>query len=178
MDFIFPPCRTYIFYIILITLLLISPFLLGQSIEQTEQIKSKTNVEELVQLEENFAQESEIKRREAIQIANEKNWPIRREFDNGRVIELQFINESGKPFYYSTNNINASKSASTDKVWGGVYNLDGTGILLREWDGGAVRTTHQEFGGRVTIKDGTPLVTKKAFIIFILKKYYNICSKS
>ena len=32
-------------------------------------------------------------------------------------------------------------------------NLDGLGIIIGEWDGGAVLASHQEFGGRVTQMD-------------------------
>ena len=34
------------------------------------------------------------------------------------------------------------------------YNLDGAGITVHEWDGGAVRVTHQEYAGRAVMGDG------------------------
>ena len=36
-------------------------------------------------------------------------------------------------------------------------NLTGAGVTIAEWDGGAARTTHQEFGGRATIRDGAAI---------------------
>lgn len=54
-------------------------------------------------------------------------------------------------------NLNAAKTVSTNKVWpAGILglNLTGSGTTLAVWDGGKVRATHQEFGGRVTQKDG------------------------
>ncbi|MEZ5084381.1 MAG: S8 family serine peptidase [Bacteroidales bacterium] len=33
------------------------------------------------------------------------------------------------------------------------YNLNGSGYLIGEWDGGGIRLTHQEFDGRVSQMD-------------------------
>lgn len=71
-------------------------------------------------------------------------------------IQLMFIDELGRPRYFVVNNLNAAKTISTDDVWpGGIggYSLEGSGTVLGDlgiWDGGGVRNTHQEFGGRVT----------------------------
>ena len=59
--------------------------------------------------------------------------------------------------YYQTDNATAAATISTDQVYSGGsagLNLDGSGITVREWDGGAVRLTHQEYGGRVVMGDG------------------------
>ena len=74
-------------------------------------------------------------------------------------IQLMYINERGHPVYYETNNLNAAKTISTDDVWpggSGGFSLDGAATVLGElgmWDGGGVRLTHQEFGGRVSQMD-------------------------
>ncbi|MCF8348449.1 MAG: S8 family serine peptidase, partial [Bacteroidales bacterium] len=47
---------------------------------------------------------------------------------------------------------------STNEVYSGGgagLNLDGTGISVCEWDGGTIRTTHQEFGTRATNIDAS-----------------------
>ena len=65
------------------------------------------------------------------------------------------------PVYYITNNVNSAKTISTNKVYPGEVaglNLSGQGITLREWDGGKVLDTHQEFGGRITLSDGAPRI--------------------
>lgn len=75
-------------------------------------------------------------------------------------IELMYVNEKGEPVYYSINNLTAARTISSDDVWPGGssgLNLNGSSTVLGElgiWDAGAVRTTHQEFGGRVTQIDG------------------------
>ena len=71
--------------------------------------------------------------------------------------ELMGIRDDGFPIYYITHNLNAARTVSTDDVWSAPYSLDGSTLgtgRLGVWDGGAVRGTHQEFGGRVTQMDG------------------------
>ena len=62
------------------------------------------------------------------------------------------------PLYRTTNNLIAAATTSTSAVWSGGgagLNLSGSGVILGIWDGGPVRTTHQEYGGRVVVKDGS-----------------------
>lgn len=83
--------------------------------------------------------------------------PIRTEGADGAIRELQKF-DNGRPRYYKTENFNAARTISTNKVWPGGgfgYNLTGDSVTLGEWDGGKVRTTHQEFGGRATSTQGS-----------------------
>ena len=72
-------------------------------------------------------------------------------------MELQrFVD--GRPEYYITDNaVSAATSSSTRLYPGGAlgFALTGAGVSVAEWDGGKVRTTHQEFGNRVTQMDNT-----------------------
>lgn len=51
----------------------------------------------------------------------------------------------------------AARSRVPDLQPGGAtgYNLTGSGVVLALWDGGPVRSTHQEFDTRVTVLEGT-----------------------
>lgn len=72
---------------------------------------------------------------------------------------------TGHPLVIAAANLNAAKTVSTDKVWPGGsmgLNLTGSGITLAVWDGGKVRNTHQEFGGRVIQKDGATSLSSHA----------------
>ncbi len=115
-----------------------------------------TNTEALLKFSKDKAIESTNRRANAEEYANQNNLPIAFENDKGVFFELQYISDDGTPMYYKTDNRNAAKTISTDKVYpggGAGFSLDGSGIIPREWDGGGVRTTHQEFGGRVTQVD-------------------------
>ncbi|MBM3435746.1 MAG: PKD domain-containing protein, partial [Bacteroidetes bacterium] len=88
----------------------------------------------------------------AVEWAKKNNLPATGEKE-GAWLEIQYIDEFGFPQYFKTDNVNAAATISTNKVYpggGAGLNLTGTGIVVREWDGGTVLATHQEFGGRVT----------------------------
>jgi formylglycine-generating enzyme required for sulfatase activity len=72
-------------------------------------------------------------------------------------IAFDHLDVSGMPVFLAEENLNAARTLSTDDVWpggGAGLNLTGSGIgFLGIWDSGAVRASHQEFGGRVTIHD-------------------------
>jgi hypothetical protein len=103
---------------------------------------------------------------EADSIAKARNLPVRVERPDGTIFEIQRF-ENDLPRYYITDNINAAKTISTNKLWSGGgfgYALSGSGVTLGEWDGGNVLTTHQEFGGRVTSNDPAALSTHSTHV--------------
>ncbi|MBN1825518.1 MAG: S8 family serine peptidase [Candidatus Eisenbacteria bacterium] len=75
-------------------------------------------------------------------------------------IALYFLDDRGHPAYLQTHNVDAAETVNTDEVHpggGAGLSLTGSGTAaadLAVWDGGAVRTSHQEFGGRATQADG------------------------
>ena len=76
-------------------------------------------------------------------------------YDDGvHVVELMgFFN--GRPMYYATENVNAAISTAADLVRNTApYDANGAGLTAGIWDGGSALSTHQEFGGRVVVKDG------------------------
>ena len=88
---------------------------------------------------------------EADAFARANGLPIRRVEPNGRIIEIQRIENGRFPRYNETHNLNAARTVSTDKVWNGSaegLHLHGHNILVGLWDGGSIRTTHVEFGSR------------------------------
>lgn len=90
-------------------------------------------------------------------LARERGMPLYREMENGEVMQLQGLNALGNLVYYTTQNLDAARTTGADQVWpgGGLgYSLNGDSIVIAEWDGGGVRTTHQELTGRVTVMDG------------------------
>lgn len=85
--------------------------------------------------------------------AMREGWAPKGKVD-GRVFELMAI-RNGLPYVYVTTNVNAAISTAADLVRNAApYNLNGAGLTIGLWDGGAARSTHQELTGRVTIKDG------------------------
>ncbi|MFN0157179.1 MAG: S8 family serine peptidase [Bacteroidota bacterium] len=122
-------------------------------------VVSAQSIEQLSTLEQFAVAKKSIwlqQRSEAEATARLLGLPIREEGANGFVIELQRI-ENGVPLYFKTHNITAAATISTNRAWpggSGGFSLTGSTDTLGVWDGGKVRDTHQEFGGRVILSDG------------------------
>ncbi|MFO7936212.1 MAG: S8 family serine peptidase [Kiritimatiellia bacterium] len=96
----------------------------------------------------------EIRRRNnAHQEARAAGLPIRGQRKDGHIFELVDIID-GVPLYHTTLNANAAISTGADILRMSPYNADGNGWTAGIWDGGSVRSTHQEFSGRVNVMDG------------------------
>lgn len=123
--------------------------------------QTSTNVQRLNQLSQEYANDWEQSQIRVKQYAKDNNLPIRQVLDDGTLVEMVDIRD-GKPYYYMTDNLGAAKTTRVIDLWeGGGSGLDLTGEgyeQLGEWDGGAVRKSHQEFtdqgASRVTQMDG------------------------
>ncbi len=97
----------------------------------------------------------EDRKAEAERVAREKGWPIRMESPNGSVREIAGLGDDGQPIYLITHNANAAISTGANVLQANPYSLTGLNLILGVWDGGSVRASHQEFGGRVSVRDGS-----------------------
>ncbi len=88
--------------------------------------------------------------------ARELGLPLRVERPDGTVQEVVGLDDDGHPLYFTTHNVNAAISTGANVLNAAPYDLRGTSALfLGVWDGGSARATHQEFGGRVSVRDGS-----------------------
>ncbi len=121
--------------------------------------RPETRVVELKKLSETFAAELAARRTPLYYDLLASVNPPQQKLNASPNIALMFINKRSHPVYYIVNNINAARTISTDDIWlGGSsgFDLTGSATTLGElaiWDGGGVRTSHVEFGGRVTQMD-------------------------
>jgi len=84
-----------------------------------------------------------------------------------KVFQIQKLDASGKPVVINTeSNVEAANSTGASAAWTGGslgLNLNGQGMIIGEWDGGAVLRTHQEFTtNRVVQVDGATTVSSHA----------------
>jgi len=75
-------------------------------------------------------------------------------------LQLELVDRVGMPRFQSTINLISAQTISTDRVWPGGghgFALDGVGAFgeLAIWDSGHVRSTHQEYAGRIVFGDLT-----------------------
>lgn len=134
--------------------------LAGQVIAQ-DSVAADTRISRLQALAATLQQRDANDRRQARAFAQRAGIPARRELPNGRVLELQRIVPGIGPVFYITNNSIAADTVSTDEVRAGGsagLNLDGSGMTIAEWDGGAVYADHWDLSGRVTqVDDATEI---------------------
>jgi PKD repeat protein/subtilisin family serine protease len=124
-------------------------------IPETSMAQVRSRAAELRSFSSQRAKEYKARKADAVTRANQLGIPLFVKTDKV-FMELQYF-ENDIPIYFQTFNANSAKTISTNKVLPGGnsgLNLDGAGITIREWDGGAVRLTHQEFGNRVVQGDG------------------------
>lgn len=124
-----------------------------------------TDVGKLSDLSQRLSRQLEAKRGARFHELLRSTEPAQQALNNNPNIELMYIRANGMPAYYTLDNINAAHTTRTYDVWpigigNGFYGLAGANTAAGElaiWDGGNVYTSHQEFGGRVTLQNpGSP----------------------
>lgn len=129
-------------------LLLFLPFVLfGQTPEQLTEVIKQTDVVTLQQLEVEFNQEYQ-NRQLRIQQYLDANPTIKKKYIEDSVeYEIFDISDEG-PVYSHTTNRGAGITARANRLYEGGpmgLNVQGQGMIAHVWDGGVVRTTHNEF---------------------------------
>ncbi len=116
----------------------------------------QTNVPWLLEFSAKSSEISKAEQSGANRLADSLGFLKRMEREQVLIELAGFFN--GIPRYRTTHNITAAATTSTSALWpgggAGLY-LTGSGVTLGIWDGGPVRTTHQEYGGRAIVKDGS-----------------------
>jgi hypothetical protein len=93
-------------------------------------------------------------REAAHSLAQQRGMPVRLPLPDGGVKEVQAVDDDGELIYYFTHNDMAAVSTGADILRLAPWNLRGEGLRVGMWDGGAGRSTHQEFaGGRMINMD-------------------------
>ncbi|HQI42102.1 MAG TPA: S8 family serine peptidase, partial [Ignavibacteriaceae bacterium] len=108
------------------------------------QIISNTDTLALKSFKEKQKQKSEINKEKINNLIKKNPNLLIRSSKNGKTIELKEI-KNGRPVYRTTFNRVAAQTTSTDDVWSSPFNLDGSGINIGLWDGGAVDEFHTSF---------------------------------
>ncbi|MDN3678360.1 S8 family serine peptidase [Flavobacterium paronense] len=143
-------------FFIFLAFIFVSNTIIAQSQADVKKIIANYDMAKLKNTEDFYRKKQEADKRKAIAVALQKNWPLIIKNTDGNFSELMRLSPEGLPIYYSTQNVNAAKSTRANHLnTGGSLglNLNGQGMVVREWDGGNVRTTHTAFGGRVTVID-------------------------
>jgi len=108
--------------------------------------------------------ESERKARVDAYLLKNPTFKKRIEFGNSGVKEIKDVSPNGDIIFVSTYNFGAGTTARATALYSGGslgLNIQGQGMRAGVWDGGSVRSTHQEFmvGGlsKIYLADGAPI---------------------
>lgn len=137
----------------------------AQNTTQKTIVQSNTNRNVLIEKAKEFRQKQQLSKQQAIALATQKKWIIKSDSSQENTLTLQGLSTTGHPIYYTTFNLDAAKTISTDKVWPGSglnLNLDGQGMLIGEWDGGPIAINHPELDGRAVYKNSGVLIDEHA----------------
>ncbi|MBC5994255.1 Ig-like domain-containing protein [Pontibacter cellulosilyticus] len=135
-----------------------------------KEISKATNSAQLKRLANEFGKAHAANKQRALELAKQKNWPVRQVSKTGQVLSLEGVDSNGFPVYYATdNNTRAAASVKADQLWAGGstgLNLSGSNPALSGklgvWDGGLIRGTHQELTGRMVNRDNATTISGHA----------------
>ena len=152
-------------HLFLIGSVIVTSSLFAQTSEERQEIIRNYDLEKLNQLHEQFEAKYKAKKEEAVKYALKNNIDIviKKEDGGGKV--LQEVLDDGTLIYVETRNAGSAETSSTNELYNGGslgLDLDGTGMEAGVWDFDEVRTTHQEFNGRVTLGQNTGTLSTHA----------------
>ncbi len=131
--------------------------ILGTSMAQNfEKVIQATNVEFLKAFAEKAEKEALEQKAKALKYCEENGYPTSYTSPEGQYSEVIGFDEMGQLQYAITDNVDAARTMSADKVQSfGLpnYNLTGRGFTAGVWDGGSALNTHQEFSFRLALGD-------------------------
>ncbi len=129
---------------------------LSQNLDLRDPLKRAEVVRQLKEIED-------ARKKEAWERAAKMGIPTQGMTPGGGRFELQYF-EDGKPVYHASGNANAAISTAAHQVRGvGPFNVTGANITVGIWEAGGIpRVAHQEFVGRIAVKDGATVVTDHA----------------
>ncbi|MBL8087201.1 MAG: S8 family serine peptidase [Chthonomonas sp.] len=124
-----------------------------------------TNVTALKRIEASSKRQADREQAAVQKFAERTGLPMRQVLPNGGISILSRI-ENNRPIYVQTWGLSDAKTVEVDRLWPGGdlgLGLTGAGETLGIWEaGGNPETTHVEFGGRITIRDGNVTVSDHA----------------
>ncbi|WP_128331691.1 S8 family serine peptidase [Apibacter sp. HY039] len=132
--------------------------IISQTKEDIAVIQKESNTNHLEAISKLFDVEAKANKERALQLMKTRKLQEKIYHEDGNVSELIGVTADMRPIYYITENIKAAKSTRANYLnsGGGLrLNLDGQNMTAYIWDENAVRSTHQELKGRVSIGDGS-----------------------
>jgi hypothetical protein len=150
--------------------------LLAQSTDEIQSFENQriipiqnTSEKSLRRMAKSFKSDAKNNFKKTLRLAKENNWILQKNLLDGRMMALQGIDELENPVYYITHGqVSASACTRTNSLYTGGslgVSLSGASSVVKDklgiWDGGLVRSTHQELGvNRIKQIDAPPYINE------------------
>lgn len=126
-------------------------FYLSSYGQHKDSLQDLYNKSEIVNFKERISLNSLIQKEEINKLKSQGY----KEFisEDGNEKQLIGADENGRPMYYTTLNIGASKMTKADKLYSGGglnINISGQGMIIGQWDYSKPRITHELLSGKIT----------------------------
>jgi hypothetical protein len=122
---------------------------------------------ELIRLSKQAAKNWKERYDDAVTRATAEGLPVKGQTKDGRMFEIHAYDHGG-PLYNITFNRVSAQTIATDRTRPGgssPFQLTGTNVTIAMWDGGLVRTTHQEFAvARITNVDAGTIIDHSTMV--------------
>ncbi|GGB76105.1 hypothetical protein GCM10007424_15120 [Flavobacterium suaedae] len=129
----------------------------AQTPEQRAEIVKHYDQKKNQELYERLKRQEDESYKKALQLAEEKGWPLEIEKENGIKSLLVGVTKNNDPVYIMPYNEGAAVTARVTPVRSGgplLLDLNGQDMVIGIWEPGNVRKNHIDLTGRVTVMDG------------------------
>ena len=142
-------------------------FIIGAFFVNATSAQSETKTNVLNTSARSFESASRASFSDAIIKSKENGWPLQYKSRNNQTVNLIGMDHFGQPIYLTTYQDPVQAiTTNTNQLWqGGIsgLNLSGSSDSITNrigvWDESAPRTTHNEFNGRITVKDNSTKIS-------------------
>ena len=153
-----------------LTINLSNPFAQSADDSQSSEISVQNTSEKLLRkMAKSFKSDAKNTFKKTLRLAKQNRWILQKTLSDGRTVALQGIDENENPVYYITHGqVSPSACTRTNSLYTGGslgVNLSGASSTVKDklgiWDGGLVRSTHQELGiNRIKQIDAPPYINE------------------
>lgn len=129
----------------------------AQTPEQRAEIVKHYDQKKNQELYERLKKQEDESYEKALQLAEEKGWPLEMEKENGVKSILVGVTKNNDPVYIMPYNEGAAVTARVTPIRSGgplLLDLNGQDMVIGIWEPGNVRKNHIDLAGRVTVMDG------------------------
>lgn len=137
----------------------------GQTDLQRKHITSNYDIDKLKSMAEDFSIQYGMDKKNVLKYARDQNIDVIIEKADGGIKILKEVLADGTLIYVETLNTGSATTINTNQVQSGGslgLSLTGRNLNFGIWDGGWVRSTHQELVSRVTNLDNPPTLSNHA----------------